>query len=404
MDAPHQNTERLWNHRFVSLISIEVLFMFAAYLTNPVVSGLALTLGASIAVGGILAGLPATMALVARPATGWLADRLNKKSFLLLSAVMSAVACFGCAFSPSVALVGAFRVLQGIAFAFKSAVVVSLVTLSVPSQYVGRAVGWTGLCQTVACALGPMLGAVIIGWAGYPASFFCAGLLFVVALGIIGCYREPAAAAGTSAAAAPTGQSKAVHKKFSLRDLIYFPNIPVATMAGLSILPHGVAVTMLMTVGELRGIAGISIYFALYSLAAFVSKPTAGRLTDQRGTQFVLIPALVIEIAATVVLALMTSAATAALAGALMGIGQGSAYAALQADSMRGVASHELGRASNTFYIGTDIGMGFGPMAESVVLERFGVAAMFFVCSLLVALALGMVLVRRKKADHEGED
>ena len=78
--------ERLWNIRFVQLVLIEALFQFGAYMTNPVVSGYAVALGATIAVGGVLAGLSASMALVARPLTGWLADRLAKKSFLLIAA------------------------------------------------------------------------------------------------------------------------------------------------------------------------------------------------------------------------------------------------------------------------------------------------------------------------------
>ncbi|MCI8467991.1 MAG: MFS transporter [Eggerthellaceae bacterium] len=395
--------ERLWNERFIQLIVIEVTFQMGAYLTNPVVSGFAVSLGASVAVGGVLAGLVALMALVARPITGWLADKVDKKTFLLVSAVLFGAACFGCAFSSTVAPVAAWRVVQGFAFAFKSAVLISLVSLSVPQRFIGRAVGWASLAQTASMALGPLLGSVLIGRWGYATSFLVAGVLLAVGLVVICAFKEPHGAAANAQATADAPASVRPASRLGwISKFVYLPNLRVALIVCLSIIPHGVAVTLLLTVGEMRGIEGVSLYFAVYALVALVSKPTAGRLTDQRGTRFVLVPSLLIELAATVALALMGSALAVVLAGALMGAGQGSALSALQAESVRGVAPHELGRASNTFYIGTDIGMGVGPMAAGVVLQQFGVAVMFLACSALVALAMVVLLAGGTRREGEG--
>ncbi len=393
--------ERLWNIRFVQLVLIEALFQFGAYMTNPVVSGYAVALGATIAVGGVLAGLSASMALVARPLTGWLADRLAKKSFLLIAAALFCASAFGCALSSSVAVIGLFRVMAGIAFAFRSAAVIALVSLSVPAERLGQAVGWTGIAQTVSCALGPAAGALVIGAAGYPASFAAAGVLFVIGFAVSLSFREPAGAAPAPRPAKPAAPRAAASGRSAsgprawLERFIYLPNVPVAVMAGLSIVPHGVAVTLLLTAGELRGIAGVSAYYAVYAIAALVSKPTAGRLTDRWGTRRVVAPALVVELAATVLLAGMASLPLVLLAAACMGVGQGSAYAAIQAQAVRDVPAHELGCASNTFYIGTDIGMGFGPMAAGAVLQSWGVGAMFLACGGLVLLALGILVALR---------
>lgn len=396
--------ERLWNIRFVQLVLIEALFQFGAYMTNPIVSGYAVALGASIAVGGLLAGLSASMALVARPLTGWLADRLAKRSFLLIAAALFCVSAFGCALATSVVLIGLFRVLAGVAFAFRSAAVIALVSLAVPPARLGQAVGWTGIAQTVSCALGPAAGALVIGAAGYAASFAAAGVLFSAGFLLCLAVREPRAgrgAPGVSRAgegAAPARGPRASGSpaptsgrgvRARLRSIIYLPNVPIALMAGLSIVPHGVAVTLLLTAGEMRGIAGVSAYFAVYAAAALVSKPTAGRLTDRWGMRRVAAPALAVELVGTVLLALMASLPAVLVAAACMGVGQASAYSAIQAEAVRGVPACELGRASNTFYIGTDVGMGFGPMALGVVLQLAGVTAMFLAGSVLVLLALG---------------
>lgn len=387
----------LWNIRFAQLVLIEALFQFGAYLTNPVVSGYAVALGATLTVGGVLAGLSASMALVARPLTGWLADRLAKKSLLLIAAALFCVSAFGCALSTSVAIIGAFRVMAGVAFAFRSAAIIALVSLSVPPGCLGQAVGWTGIAQTVSCALGPAAGALVIGAAGYPASFAAAGVLFVIGFAVCLAFREPRGGGGAaSEPRAPQPRRRARRGvRAWLRAIIYVPNLPIALMAGLSIVPHGVAVTLLLTAGEMRGIPGVSAYFAVYAVAALVSKPTAGRLTDRWGLRRVAAPALAAELAATVILALMGSLPAVLVAAALMGVGQGSAYSAIQAQAVRGVPAHELGRASNTFYIGTDIGMGLGPMVAGAVLQLAGVTAMFLAGSVLVLLAFATLVAYR---------
>lgn len=392
---------RLWNIRFAQLVLIEALFQFGAYMTNPVVSGYAVALGATLAVGGLLAGFAASMALVARPLTGWLADRLAKKTFLLIAAALFCVSAFGCALSDSVVAIGFFRVMAGVAFAFRSAAVIALVSLSVPPGRIGQAVGWTGLAQTVSCALGPAAGALVIDAAGYPASFAVAGVLFVIGFGVCLALREPrggAAARGRSAA----GAAPAPAAGGWLRSFVYLPTVPIALMAGLSIVPHGVIITLLLTAGEMRGVAGVSAYFTVYAVAALVCKPTAGRLADRWGMRRVVAPALLVEVAATVLLALMTSLPMVLAAAVCMGVGQASAYSAIQAEAVRGVPVHELGRASNTFYIGTDVGMGFGPMGAGVVLQTWGVGAMFLVAGGLVLLALGVLAAYRTRPGEEG--
>lgn len=380
---------KLWNKRFVQLVLIESLFQFGAYLTNPIVSGYAVALGSTLAVGGILAGLSASMALAARPLTGWLADRIAKKSFLVIAAVLFCISAFGCAFSTSAVLIGVFRIIAGFAFAFRSAAVIALVSLSVPTDRLGTAVGWTGIAQTVSCALGPVAGAMLMGVASYWGSFVAAGVLFAAGLLLCLAFREPEGAQGVRSSCKAFGGSRRLH----LSGFFYGPNARIALVAGLSIVPHGVAITFILMAGEMRGIAGASIYFGVYAVTALVAKPLAGRLTDALDTRCVVIPAFLIEVAATVLLACMVSLPWVLAAACCMGLGQASAYSALQAEAVRGVPVHELGRASNTFYVGTDAGMGFGPMLAGAVLQIAGITAMFLLAGMLVLVALVILLM-----------
>ena len=390
-------SRKLWNMRFVHLLLIEAVFQFATYLVNPIISQYVILLGSSLAVGGFVAGLVASSALAVRPFTGWIADRLSKTTLLVLAAALFTAAAFGCALAPSVWLLGLCRVVQGVAFALRSAVVVSLVTVVVSHEYLGRAVGWVGVVTTASCAIAPSVAAGLGASVGYTGCFVIAGVLFAVGLALAVLFKLPRSVRTHHQVLQSSRQQERKHS-FRLRDFVYVPAVPYSVMAALSGVPHGINVSLLLVVGEARSIAGVSLYFTLYALSALVARPLAGRLCDTRGFGVVLAPVLLIELGGVVALVLMQSLAAAALAGVLIGIGQGSAYSALQAEAVRGAQVQELGRASNTFYIGPDINMGMSPFIGGFIMQTWGVAAMYAVCFGLVSVALILFLLMKRRS------
>lgn len=384
-------SEKLWNLRFVQLLAIETLFYFGAYLTNPIVSGYAILLGASVALAGLIAGLSAIMALAPRPFMGMVGDRFSKKYLLAIAAIFFMIATFGCAVSSSPTALVVFRSIQGIAFAFRSVSVIALVSLVVPHDRIGQAVGITGLAQTVACAIGPMIASSLVARMGYAGSFVLAGALFVIALCIILLFKAPAEAAGTKVRKGAQGDSPS--RGLRLSDFLYLPAVPITVVACLVMAPHGSAISLLFLAADGRGIDGAPLYFVVYSIIAFVARPLVGRATDKFPLRRVIVPVLLIEIAATLFLAFMDSLWWVMAGGFCMGLGQATAYSALQAEAVRHADPSELGRASNTFYIGPDLGMGFGPALAGSVMQVFGSTAMFLVLGCLVFAGLCVFLM-----------
>ena len=381
------------------MLAIEVMFQFGTYLTSPIVSKYIVFLGASIAVGGFVAGLNASVAMIVRPFVGWFADRVGKKALLLVSAVLFAVAAFGCALSPSPFFVGLFRGVQGVAFALRSAVLVSMVSLVVPRERLGTAVGWIGLASTLSCALGPAIGSAVgFAW-GYSASFLFAGILFVAGLILaalipfsVGKGKEGLSGV-RDGVVVKKGEGRGRHSSIRIGDFLYKPALPITLVAGLMVVPNGAALTLIILAGDQRGIMGAAAYFVFFSLAALVSKPLVGRLSDRIGLTAAVAPMLVVELIATVLLAFMGSVFFLIAAGLCMGVGQSSAYSALQAEAVRVAGSDEVGRASNTFFVGPDIGMGMGPLAAGWAMETLGITAMFLLCGFLVLIALCVLLI-----------
>lgn len=413
---------RLWNPRFVQLFCIEALLQFGLYLTRPLIAGYAVSLGASLVVAGFLAGLLATAALVARPVSGIAADKLGKKGLLCVACALFAASAVGCAVCASVPLVALFLALQGFAFAFKSTLVVSLAALVVPEAKLGSGVGWLGVAYTIACALGPACGSLVGEVAGYVGAFAVSGALLLAGLVLALLFREPQvrgdAANGyeedmrnseacdrrccedareTICAARGAGTLKAFGVS-RLSAWLYGPALLLSVVAGLLMVAQGVTSSFIVLVGDMRGIEGASWYFLVYSLATLAARPLAGRASDALGVRTIALPMMLLAAVGMGAAAFLDSFAGVAVAGVCMGVGQGSAYCALQAESVRGVPADKVGRAANTFYLGPDLCMGLGPVVGGCVLQAAGVPALFLfnAGAILVGMALLLVLGMRR--------
>ncbi|MBQ3106787.1 MAG: hypothetical protein IJC51_04905, partial [Eggerthellaceae bacterium] len=134
--------KHLWNKTYVTLLAIELAMQFGMYLTRPIVSSFALALGATLGVAGLIAGLNATAAMAMRPLTGLIADTLSKRRLLVASCAIFIASAVGCATAVNPITLGLFCGLQGVAFAFRTAVIGSMIALAVPSEKLATGMGW----------------------------------------------------------------------------------------------------------------------------------------------------------------------------------------------------------------------------------------------------------------------
>ena len=415
---------KLWTWRFAQLFCIELVLQFGLYLVRPIVANYSVELGASVTLAGFFSGLLATTALLMRPFSGRISDALSKKSLLVISSALFTVSAFGCSVFHSLLPIGLLISLQGFAFAFKSTVVVALARLVVPDDMVGRGVGWLGVAYTVSCALGPAAGSCVANAFGYSAAFAVSALLLSIGLVLSVLFREPQrdgvaavsdrARAGRRLAelASDKAESDCLAKdcccdeecekgvgvsvrkgaEKGLARIFYLPALPYTVVAGLLMATQGTAASFMLLIGDMRGIDGASLYFLVYSLATLGARPLAGRLSDEYGVRKVAVPMLFLAMVAPLALAFSSSMVGIVVAGICMGVGQGSAYSSIQAESVRGVPAGQLGRAANTFYIGPDLGMGMGPVAAGLILQLWGIAPAFAFCAALVGLSMVVLL------------
>lgn len=103
---------------------------------------------------------------------GRLADLLGHSRVLLWGLIGSAAAFLACGFAPTFSWLLVARVLQGVGVALMLAAAPALVTLAVPPEMRGRALGVFQMGAAVGFALGPLCGGILVDLFSWRAVYF----------------------------------------------------------------------------------------------------------------------------------------------------------------------------------------------------------------------------------------
>ena len=389
---------KIWNRDFVYLLLIDLAVMLGNYMMRPIISTYAVELGASLAVAGIVAGLAFAVATLMRPITGFLSDRLGKKTMFLIATVAFTAASFGCALANSVVLVGICCAIQGVALSFQAIGLTALVTLSVPRSRIGSAMGWMGIIITITMAVGPGIAASLAEWGGYRASFTFGGTLCAVSFIMLAFFKAPEGARGHQVINENADKSRVAH---ILKQSFHGPTVPIAMTALMSMWAGSSLSSLLFTIEATGYLTHAVWYFTVYAVVALCVRPLAGWASDRTQSATVAAPLLLLGAAGMVVLVFGHGAAAVIIAGVCMGAGQASALSVVQAESVRGVDAAHLGRATNTYYLGVDLGAALGTWVGGILMQVGTPALMFgfnaFTCITAASAVIALHFAKKRR-------
>ena len=118
----------------------------------------------------VLAYLLAITTLIV--SVGRLGDIIGRRRLMLGGITLFTLASALCSIAPTLWLLIAARVIQGLGAAVMMVLTMAMVGEAVPKEKTGSAMGLLGTMSAVGTALGPTLGGVLIGLLGWPALFF----------------------------------------------------------------------------------------------------------------------------------------------------------------------------------------------------------------------------------------
>ena len=325
-------------------------------------------LGGNEASIGVVQGMYSATGILCQPLIGAWIDRLGRRVFMMVGVVVLTVSTAAFTVSTSIAVLAALRALQGVAFsAFFVANYLHVVDL-VPVERRGWALGIYGLSGLVSTSLAPLFGEFLVRHWGFTALFVFSTLLALAAMALTERMREvrpPSLGPGPTAEALRQGLREVLRLHMAL--MFFF---------GLG---TGTIFTFLPTFAERLGVRGLGLFYTAYAVAAMLVRLVGGQLIDVRGPRAVIIPSMFVQVAATLILALVAvfvspSASVPVLpflflAGFLAGGAHGFLYPALSSllvdvtpEGRRGSA---VGAFSSVFLVGNALGaMAFGYVAH----------------------------------------
>lgn len=380
---------KLFNFTYLVLLILSIFTAISFSMVTPVLTKYAANIGLGLSVAGSLSGILSITALLARPFSGLASDRINKKLLMVVSTTVSGVVISLYGMTTSAPALFFLRILHGTAFAFSGTCNIAMASRYIPKNRMGEGIGYLGIGNIIAQAVGPNLGLSLMNRYSFRAAFLVGGLL---ALG--------AAAAMLVLVRYAPEQKKAAEKPgFHFSDLIAPKLIPYAIFGGLFSLCNGIISSFLAMLGDERGIVNVGIFFTVNAVTLLLVRIFGGKLMDKYGLTPILIPSYLFAATAMFLVAGAKGAAIIAVAGALKALGQGTAQPAIQTTCIKSLPDEKRGVAVSTFYVGADVGQGLGGAIGGVVAQSFGYTAMYCGAGalMLAALAVYLVFARNRK-------
>lgn len=394
---------RLWTRGFVLLALIQTLDLFTYNMITPVIAQYATGLGYTLVMAGVVAGAFTFAALFARPASGALSDRMGRKRIVLTAVIVGCLAQIGYAFATDYAALIALRVIHGFFYALFGTAISAMAIDSLPEERRGEGMGWFGTSYVFANALGPALGVAVSGAFGFLP-------MFLIGAGIAACTLAlglmlppdklmPARASVAAGNASRTARSNGKgHLYNTVNAFVSIKCLPLAFAACCYLTIWGIISTYIVMVGDVRGVAGISLFFVANSLTLFFTRPIAGKLADKHGLSAVFFPSVVFEALAVVLIAFSQQLWLFLIAAACKALGSGTVTPSIQAKCGELETPERSGVAMSTYLLGTDVGYAVGPIIGGAVSTSFGFEAMFLSGFPILAAGVIAYIIWRRKA------
>ena len=364
----------VWNKDFICVLISNLAMCIAHSSVHPLVASYTIYLNAGPILMGLLTGMLYGTAFITRPIAGPAMTKLDKRKLLIFAYILGIVAHLGYALFQNIAAFSVFRFVSGVQYGLFGALLVTLAAQHLPRNKMAFGMGMLGFGIAVGSAIGPIFGESILLYGtnqrdvGYGFSLvFLFGLIINVISIIPVVLLSP-----DKKSKADIASTGAWYKNFFSFNAAY-----MAAVLLLVLMSQTIILAYVIELAYEQGIEGISTFFVVYSITLAIAMPLSGFLADKLGVQRVIYPALAIYAISMLVIGSSVTLMAVLVGAVLAGIGHGSVFPALQTMSMRSEPALRRGVASNTIYMGIDIGSFFGPFIGGIVYAHSDYSFMF---------------------------
>jgi MFS family permease len=379
--------ERLWTRSFVQICIANFLMCFAFYTLVPTLPFyLTEVFGADGTMIGIILSCYTLAVLCVRPFAGWIADTFARKPLYVAAYFLFISFFVGYLAAGTLLIFGLLRVMHGLLFGMVTTTGNTLVIDIMPSSRRGEGLGYYGVMNNLAMSVGPMVGLFISSSGNYDIIFYAA--LISGGIGLV----------FASSVMAPRVVPKTVNRGVSLDRFILRKGIPAALAMLPMAIPWGMTMTFIaMHAGEVGLTANTGYFFTVMATGLIISRIGSGKRVD-RGqiTQVILQGMLIVFVGIVCEAFLKIAAGHSVTAGYIVyfaaaffiGFGYGTIFPASNTLFVNLAPNDRRATANATYLTGWDVGIGAGMFFGGRISERWGLATIYWIDIVVVALAI----------------
>ena len=393
----YQPDDKLWTQPFISACVGNFMLFFAFYLLLPILPlYLIEQFHTTKSMVGLILSCYTLVALIVRPVAGFILDMFNRKPIYLMAYGLFALTFIG---YPLASFVSAFlflRILHGLAYGVVSTAGSSLIVDIMPASRRGEGLGYFGIANNIAMAMGPMISLFMYDYYSYNVIFYMA-----IGSGLAGFI-----------VASTVKSNRKVDR--TLKQPIVFDRFFLlkGLKAGFSLLllaiPYGMLTTYVAIYGRELGIkSGMGIFFSLMAAGLIGSRLFAGKMVDKGKLIHVITMGILICILAMFIMAgLVRLTAHDSLVMILfygiaivLGIGYGMLFPAFNTLFVNLAPNNRRATANSTYLTSWDLGIGIGLMLGGHLADTPGGLSLAYLVGAL-AVSFSFVFFTRIAGPH----
>jgi len=315
-----------------------------------------------------------------RPFTGKWADQYGKKRVNLIFLILFIICNVAYLGTTSIVPLLIVRFINGFGF---SAVTTSTAALAmdwIPANSKGEGVGYFGLFMSLAMVVGPALGIYLTNNYDYDVLIIVASVFAI--LSIIFSFF-------TSEKIITKPKDLNIKAVKGLDQYIEKKALPICIVAFLLAFAYSSIIAYIAMYFSEIGQAKYSMYFFIcLAVVIIITRPKIGKIYDNKGPNFLIYPGLICLTIGLIIVAFSETPSLALLAGAIIGLGYGAVFPALQTLSISAASTTRAGTASANFFLLYDIGIGLGSFIFGLFSANFGFKYTYVLAALVAILCL----------------